>query len=44
MKKKALKRLLEKLDSLCGSLSSTYGFPTEAYKIRMILNEIWRRV
>ena len=33
-------RLIRKFDSLCGTLSSTYNFPDEAFQIRIILEKL----
>jgi hypothetical protein len=35
-----LMRKIEQIDSCCGDLSSTYGYPDEAFNIRMILYKI----
>jgi len=40
LKKLLLKNLLKKMDSLCGLLSSDYGYPNEAYNIRKIIRKI----
>ena len=44
MKKYFLKRLLKKLDSLCGYLSASYGYPDEAFEIRKILCKIQNKI
>lgn len=36
-------RLLEDFDSLCGTLSSTYNHPDEAYRIRCIIEKLGRK-
>lgn len=40
VKRWLLGRILADIDDMCGSLSSCYGCPNEAYEIRKIISKI----